>query len=156
MKLGVTLPSRAGTMANVKALATLADAARFDAQWSYEVFRNPFMVTAVAATASTHSRVGTGIVGAFSRSPFDLANSAADLDDLSDGRMMLGIGTGAREALRAFHNVHGDAPDASDAGIHRCVAPVVGVLVHGARCEVLRAHPRKPDRNSRPTATTST
>ena len=110
MKLGVTLPSRVGSMANVKALAALADAARFDAQWSYEVFRNPFMVTAAAAMASSKCRVGTGIIGAFSRSPFDVANSAADLDDLSDGRMMLGIGTGAPEALRAFHSSHGNAP----------------------------------------------
>ena len=109
MKIGVTLPSRVGSMANVSALAALADAAGFDAQWSYEVFRNPLLVTAAAAMTTTRSRVGTGIVGAFSRRPFDLANSAADLDDMSDGRMMLGVGTGAPEALRAFHNSDGEA-----------------------------------------------
>ena len=110
MKVGVTLPSRVGSMANVRALAALADAAGFDAQWSYEVFRNPLLVTAAAAMSTTHSRVGTGIIAALSRSPFDLANAAADLDDISDGRMMLGIGTGAPEALRAFHNTDGEAP----------------------------------------------
>jgi alkanesulfonate monooxygenase SsuD/methylene tetrahydromethanopterin reductase-like flavin-dependent oxidoreductase (luciferase family) len=97
-------------MSNVSALAALADAAGFDSEWSYEVFRNPLLVTAAAAMATSQARVGTGIVGAFSRSPFDLANSAADLDDMSGGRMMLGIGTGAPEALRAFHSSHGDSP----------------------------------------------
>ncbi|WP_236978281.1 LLM class flavin-dependent oxidoreductase [Mycobacterium kiyosense] len=106
----MTLPSRVGSMANVSALAGLADAAGFDAQWSYEVFRNPLLVTAAAAMSTRVSRVGTGIVAALSRSPFDLANSAADLDDLSGGRMMLGIGTGAPEALRAFHSTHGESP----------------------------------------------
>lgn len=110
MKIGVTLPSRVGSMANVAALAALADTAGFDAQWSYEVFRNPLLVTATAAMSTSRSRVGTGIIGAFSRSPFDLANSAADLDDISGGRMMLGIGTGAPEALRAFHNTGAEAP----------------------------------------------
>ncbi|MUL65907.1 hypothetical protein BOO86_15635 [Mycobacterium sp. CBMA 234] len=97
-------------MANVSALAALADASGFDAQWSYEVFRNPLLVTAAAAAATSRSRVGTGIIGAFARSPFDLANSAADLDDMSAGRMMLGIGTGAQEALRSFHSSDGEHP----------------------------------------------
>ena len=44
-------------MANVSALAALADVSGFDAQWSYEVFRNPLLVTAAAATATTRSRV---------------------------------------------------------------------------------------------------
>ncbi len=120
MKLGVTLPSRVGSMANVSALAGLADAAGFDAQWSYEVFRNPLLVTAAAAMSTRVSRVGTGIVAALSRSPFDLANSAADLDDLSGGRMMLGIGTGAPEALRAFHSTHGESPIPACASTSTC------------------------------------
>ncbi|TAM69791.1 MAG: LLM class flavin-dependent oxidoreductase [Mycobacterium sp.] len=97
-------------MADVAHLAAMADTAGFDAQWSYEVLRNPLLVAAAAAMATERSRVGTGIIGAFARSPFDLANSALDLDDMSRGRMTLGIGTGAPEALRAFHNSNGDAP----------------------------------------------
>lgn len=104
MSIGLTLPSRTGSMAHIARLAARADAAGFDALWSYEVFRNPLMVAASAAMATERARVGTGIMGAFARSPFDLANAAADVDDLSGGRTVLGIGTGAPEFLRAFHN----------------------------------------------------
>ncbi|MCV7039171.1 hypothetical protein BST36_23415 [Mycolicibacterium moriokaense] len=72
-------------MINTQRLARQADAAGFDAQWSYEILRNPLMVAAAAAAVTNQSRLGTGIVGAFFRTPFDLANTAADVDDLSQG-----------------------------------------------------------------------
>jgi alkanesulfonate monooxygenase SsuD/methylene tetrahydromethanopterin reductase-like flavin-dependent oxidoreductase (luciferase family) len=63
-----------------------------------------------AAMTTQCITLGTGIASAFSRSPFEVACAAADLDDLTGGRFILGVGTGAPEALRAFHNTKASEP----------------------------------------------
>jgi alkanesulfonate monooxygenase SsuD/methylene tetrahydromethanopterin reductase-like flavin-dependent oxidoreductase (luciferase family) len=51
----------------------------------------------VAATTS-RIRLATGIALAFTRSPFETALAALDLDQLSEGRFTLGLGTGVASA----------------------------------------------------------
>jgi len=104
MLIGVTLPSRTGTIGEVGEKARRADQAGFQSVWSYEVYRNPYALLGVAAANTEHVTLGTGLATAFTRSPFETANSAADIDDMSGGRMLLGIGTGIPEFLRAFHS----------------------------------------------------
>jgi alkanesulfonate monooxygenase SsuD/methylene tetrahydromethanopterin reductase-like flavin-dependent oxidoreductase (luciferase family) len=53
--------------------------------------------------------LATGLAAAFSRSPFEMANAAADIDELSHGRMLLGLGAGVGEFLTAFHNTDSTA-----------------------------------------------
>jgi probable F420-dependent oxidoreductase len=110
MRIGVTLPSRTGPIADIGEKARRAEDAGFDSVWSYEVYRNPFTILTVAGSQTSRVGLGTGLAAAFSRSPFEIANVAADIDDLSDGRMMLGIGTGVPEFLRAFHSSDAERP----------------------------------------------
>ena len=105
MRLGITLPSRTGPLGVVTEYARRADAAGFDSIWDYEVYRNPFTMLAGAAVVTERAQLGTGLAAAFSRSPFEAANAAADVDELSGGRMLFGIGTGVPEFLSAFHSV---------------------------------------------------
>jgi probable F420-dependent oxidoreductase len=110
MRIGVTLPSRKGPIGEVGEKARRAESAGFHSVWSYEVYRNPYTVLGVAAANTQHVTLGTGLAAAFSRSPFAAANSAADIDEISDGRMLLGLGTGVPEFLRAFHSTDTERP----------------------------------------------
>lgn len=78
-------------------LARLAEAAGFDCVWDWEFFnKNAYVRLAAMATATGRIGLGTGIAYAFARSPLLTASAAADLDELSGGRMLLGLGTGTK------------------------------------------------------------
>jgi probable F420-dependent oxidoreductase len=110
MKLGITMPSRIGPMARIPAYARMAQDAGFDTAWTYEVYRNPFAMLATCALSTSRVGLGTGLAAAFSRSPFEAANAAADVDELSGGRMTMGLGTGVPEFLTAFHSTTYERP----------------------------------------------
>jgi len=110
VQVGVTIPSRTAHISAMAEYARLADNAGFDSAWHYEVFKNPFTMLALGAAVTERVTLATGLASAFSRSPFEAANAAADLDELSDGRMVLGIGTGVPEFLTAFHSTDGRKP----------------------------------------------
>src|ERR1700757_1959562 len=95
MKLGISMPILNQPYAKFAELAGLADAAGFDSVWDYEFFRNPFMIYATCAGSTTNIRHATGIATACSRSPFEMANAAADLDELTNGRALIGLANGA-------------------------------------------------------------
>jgi alkanesulfonate monooxygenase SsuD/methylene tetrahydromethanopterin reductase-like flavin-dependent oxidoreductase (luciferase family) len=90
--------------------ARRAEQAGFASAWAYEIYRSPLVMLAGAAMTTKRITLGTGIASAFSRSPFEVACAAADLDDLTGGRFIFGVGTGAPEALRAFHNTKATEP----------------------------------------------
>ena len=63
---------------------------------------SPWPALAVAAQASGHLRVGTFVLNAAFTNPALLARDAATVDQLSDGRVEIGIGTGyAREEFES-------------------------------------------------------
>jgi alkanesulfonate monooxygenase SsuD/methylene tetrahydromethanopterin reductase-like flavin-dependent oxidoreductase (luciferase family) len=104
MRIGITMPTRTAPLERIPEYARLADEAGFASIWSYELYRNPFTLLALAATTSRRATLATGLTGAFPRSPFECANGAADVDELTGGRMLLGLGTGVPEFLEAFHS----------------------------------------------------
>src|SRR5438094_997909 len=110
MRIGVTIPSRTGPITDLGTKARRAEQAGFESVWTYDVYRNPFTLLSVAAAATERVTLGTGLAAAFSRSPFEAANAAADIDELSGGRMLYGLGTGVPEFLRAFHSTDADRP----------------------------------------------
>jgi alkanesulfonate monooxygenase SsuD/methylene tetrahydromethanopterin reductase-like flavin-dependent oxidoreductase (luciferase family) len=110
VQVGVTIPSRTAHISAMAEYARLADNAGFDSAWHYEVFKNPFTMLALGAAVTERVTLATGLASAFSRSPFEAANAAADHDELSYGRMVLGIGTGVPEFLTAFHSTDGRKP----------------------------------------------
>jgi probable F420-dependent oxidoreductase len=64
--------------------------------WCGEAGRDPFLPLGFAAQATTSLLVGTGIAVAYARSPYAVAQTAWDLQRISDGRMRLGLGTQVR------------------------------------------------------------
>jgi probable F420-dependent oxidoreductase len=65
----------------------------FAALWTAETQHNPFLPLAVAATTTRQLQLGTAIAVAFPRSPTVLAHIAWDLQAISHGRFILGLGT---------------------------------------------------------------
>ncbi|MCZ4551053.1 LLM class flavin-dependent oxidoreductase [Gordonia rubripertincta] len=110
MRLGITLPSRTNPIVSLGDKARRAEDAGFDSVWSYEVYRNPFIILSQAAAATSTVTIGSGLAAAFSRSPFVSANAAADIDEISGGRFLYGLGTGVPEFMKAFHSTDAERP----------------------------------------------
>lgn len=110
MRIGVTMPTRTVELSRVPEYAKIAEDAGLDTAWSWELYRNPFSMLATSAMATSRIGLGTGLAVAGSRSPFEFANAAADIDELTGGRMHLGMGAGVTEFLGAFHSTEMDKP----------------------------------------------
>lgn len=103
-QLGVSMPMLGTQIRKHAEFAMLAEDAGFDTVWNYEFWKNPFISHTATAGATSRIKLGIGVAVAFSRSPYEMANAAADVDELSGGRLILGIGPGAPRFLEAFHS----------------------------------------------------
>jgi alkanesulfonate monooxygenase SsuD/methylene tetrahydromethanopterin reductase-like flavin-dependent oxidoreductase (luciferase family) len=86
------------------AAVVAADRSGIDEVWIADegVMRDPFVVFAAAAGSTERVRMGIGITSPLLRHPGAIAATAASLDELSGGRLMLGLGVGGRHALEPF------------------------------------------------------
>jgi probable F420-dependent oxidoreductase len=67
------------------------------------------VVTAYAIATST-IRVGTGVVPIYTRTPATMAQTAATIDELSGGRLNLGLGVSHRPVVEGWHGQTIDRP----------------------------------------------
>ena len=86
------------------ALTQQAEAAGFDHAWlfdSHVLWRDPYPLLTVMARETSRIRLGTCVTNPATREPSVTASLLAELNELSDGRMDLGIGRGdsARRVL---------------------------------------------------------
>jgi probable F420-dependent oxidoreductase len=95
----------AGRADMVAKLAAGAEAAGFRALWTAEMFHDPFTPLAAAAAGTSRIGLGTSIALAFVRSPWVLALAALDLDLMSGGRFVLGLGTGLKRLNERWHGI---------------------------------------------------
>jgi probable F420-dependent oxidoreductase len=75
------------------AQAIKAEESGYDGVWSAETNHDPFLPIAIGASATEKLEFGTGIAVAFARNPMTLAVLANDLQLVSKGRFMLGMGS---------------------------------------------------------------
>jgi len=92
------------TIERTLALTRQAEAAGFDYAWlfdSHVLWREPYVLLTLMAEATTRLRLGTCVTNPATREPTVTASALAVLDELSGGRMDLGIGRGdsARRVL---------------------------------------------------------
>jgi probable F420-dependent oxidoreductase len=103
MQFGFTLkPDH--TLERTLALTRQAEAAGFDYGWlfdSHVLWREAYVLLTLMAQATTRLRLGTCVTNPATREPTVTASALAVLDELSGGRMDLGIGRGdsARRVL---------------------------------------------------------
>ncbi len=65
----------------------------FDGAWSFEAGRDPFVPLILASQTTERIELGTAIAVAFARTPMMSAHMAWDLQTLTGGRFILGLGT---------------------------------------------------------------
>jgi F420-dependent oxidoreductase-like protein len=86
--------------------AQLAEDLGYDSIWIPEAWAyEQFQLLAEIALATQRLKLATGIANIFSRSPGLLAMSAATLDEISEGRVILGLGTSGKVVVENFHGV---------------------------------------------------
>jgi probable F420-dependent oxidoreductase len=73
--------------------ATRAEAEGYDGLWSAETSHDPFLPLLLAAEHTQRVELGTGIAVAFARNPMSMAVTANDMQLLSGGRFLLGLGS---------------------------------------------------------------
>jgi probable F420-dependent oxidoreductase len=73
--------------------ARRVEAEGYDGAWSTETGHDPLLILAVAAQHTERLQLGTAITVAFGRSPMITATMANDVQLLSKGRLMLGLGS---------------------------------------------------------------
>ncbi len=72
--------------------------------------RESLTVLTVYATATSRIRLGTGVVPIYTRTPATMAQTAATIDELSDGRLTLGLGLSHRPVVEGWHGQRIDHP----------------------------------------------
>jgi probable F420-dependent oxidoreductase len=89
----------------------LAEERGFRAAWFPEItFGDAFGPATAVATKTSRLGLGTGVVGIWSRSPVTMALQAATLNELSDGRLLLGVGLQARGYVEGWHGQRYERP----------------------------------------------
>lgn len=97
MAIEFYLHGSARTIAQALARARAAEAAGFDGLFFADSQLNsldPFQVLALCAVETKRLRLGTAVSNMVYRDPSVLANSAATVNEISQGRAVLGLGTG--------------------------------------------------------------
>ena len=84
-------------------LAREAESRGVEGVFSIQLNSNPWVPLGAVAATTSRIRLATGIALAFTRSPFETALAALDLDQLSEGRFTLGLGTGVESAHREHY-----------------------------------------------------
>lgn len=84
----------------------LADEAGVDTVWVPEAWgRDCFTILALLARETQHIQLGTGIVNTYSRTPAALAQHFATLDEVSGGRVVIGLGTSGHRVIEHWHGI---------------------------------------------------
>lgn len=80
--------------------------------WTAETAHDPFLPLAVAAERTSEIELGTSIAVAFARNPMLLANIGWDLQALSQGRFVLGLGSQIKPHITKRFSMEWSSPAA--------------------------------------------
>jgi hypothetical protein len=111
VEIGYLLPTRERVMqdepgtAELLRLAAKAEALGYDSLWAGDSLlarprHDPLTLLAAVAARTTRPRLGIAVLLPVLRNPVVLAQQVATLDQVSEGRLVLGVGIGA--AIRRF------------------------------------------------------
>ncbi|MBA2724605.1 MAG: LLM class flavin-dependent oxidoreductase [Actinobacteria bacterium] len=99
-----------GPMPMIGPMAQMVEAAGFESCWAAETTNSAFVTAQIAIQATSKIKVGTAIALAFPRSPTITAMEAMDLDELSGGRFLIGLGTQVKRINEARFSVRFEHP----------------------------------------------
>lgn len=89
----------------------LAESLGYEAVYTTHIAAHESLTVLTAYALSTSKiRLGTGVVPIYSRTPATMAQTAATIDDLSGGRLTLGLGVSHRVTVEGWHGQSIDRP----------------------------------------------
>ena len=105
MKIDLLLIPFGATYFEMRSAALAAEAAGFDGVWTWDHLQGGgnagptpvpecWTVLSAIAEATNHVAIGSLVLNVFNRHPGTLANMAATLQEVSEGRLLLGLGAG--------------------------------------------------------------
>lgn len=122
-----------GSLQSVPAAARNAEAMGFDALWTAETNHDPFFPLVLAAEHTSRIKLGTSIAVAFPRTPMVLAQIAWDLQALSGGRFILGLGTQVKGHNERRLGVRWEHPGPKLRELIQCVRAIWDCWQHDTR-----------------------
>src|SRR3954454_17275778 len=136
-------------LADIVESARRAEEAGFASVWATEFYdRSATVSLAAMAQATERTGLGSAIAYAFGRTPVVLAAEARDLDELSGGRLILGLGTGTRRMQTDWHGLDGEHPASRMEELVPLVRRLLrlheGPVDHDGRFYRLHVHPTAP------------
>jgi len=113
MNIGLQLAWDPAYLDTFLSMAIAADEAGVHSLWINEGFgHDAFSGMAILARETRHVMLGTSIVNVYSRTPGALAQHFATIDELSGGRVLIGLGASAQGVVERFHGQQFTAPRA--------------------------------------------
>ncbi len=110
MVLSLDVPG--GALAGAAAAARAVEDAGLDGVLAAELTSDPLLHLTVAAGATSRIDLGTNILVAFARSPMTLAVQARAVQDYSQGRLVLGLGSQIRPHVERRYSMPWSSPAA--------------------------------------------
>jgi probable F420-dependent oxidoreductase len=112
VRLDAGLGTEGKYLKGIDRTARAAEDLGFAGLWTSETKHDAFLPLAIAANATQKLDLGTSVAIAFSRSPMETAQTAWDLQDLSGGRFILGLGTQVKAHVTRRFSMPWDRPAA--------------------------------------------
>ena len=98
----------------------LAESLGYDSTYVTHIAgRDSLTVLANYAAHTERIRLGTGVLPIYARTPASTAQTAATIDEISGGRMVLGVGVSHRVTVEGWYGQTIDKPGRRDARVRR-------------------------------------
>jgi F420-dependent oxidoreductase-like protein len=110
-RLGISFGWRDKYLQGIVDSVRVAEQVGVESVWIPEAWgRDAFLTLTTIANATQRIKLATGIINAYSRSPAAIAMATATLDELSNGRAILGIGSSGAQVIERWHGLRFQQP----------------------------------------------
>ena len=124
-----------GGLLNAGDSAAASEAAGYDGLWTAETAHDPFLPIALGSQTTSTAELGTSIAVAFARNPMLLANLGWDLQALSSGRFMLGLGSQIKPHIQKRFSMEWSKPAARMHEMISAVRAIWDTWVNGTKLD---------------------
>ena len=120
-----------GSIADAGSRAAALEATGYSGAWTAETAHDPFLPLALAAAQTSEIELGTSIAVAFARNPMLLANIGWDLQSLSEGRFILGLGSQIKPHITKRFSMEWSKPAARMREMVQAIRAIWDTWLHG-------------------------
>lgn len=110
MRQGLLFVGGGVPLSEIVETARTAEAEGMDSVYCVEAYRSAFVPLAAIAAATSRITLGPYILNAYGHTPFITGLGAVDLDELSGGRLVLGVGAGNQHINQHFQGLETGRP----------------------------------------------